>query len=79
MSNGQATDFQQHFQPAQFTDAEAAGALSAHGEIVSLAARRGTPDLFLVAFATRSGRIGPFALNRLVAEQLRRLLTQEGF
>jgi hypothetical protein len=75
----QETEFQQHFDTATFTDADSTQSFSAHGEMVSLVGRRGMPDLFVVAFATRRGRIGPYVLNRLVATQLRQLLQQEGF
>ena len=44
--------------------------LSGDGEIVSVFGRGGIPDLFVVAFATRKGRIGPIALNPLVAKIL---------
>lgn len=76
----QESEFQQHFQAAQFTDGDAAAAFRENGEAVSLGARRGVPDLFVLSFATRSGhRIGPFILNRIVATQLRTVLQQEGF
>ncbi len=79
MSGIQSTEFQEHFDIAKFTDVEAATAITNPGEIVSFFGRRGIPDLFVLAFATRQGRVGPLCLNRTTAEALRRVLTEQGF
>jgi len=79
MPKSHETDFHEYFEIANFTDDEAAESLSAGGEVVSMVVRHSTPELFVVAFATRQGRAGPFALNRMVATQLRELLQQHGF
>ena len=77
MTGVQETVFQQYF--PRFTDEDAAKSLCVHGEIVSMMGRKGVPDLFVVQFASRTGRHGPFVLNRLTAATLRQILQQEGF
>lgn len=49
----QETEFQEHFDAAKFTDANATQSLAQFGEAVSLMGRRGTPDLFVFAIANR--------------------------
>jgi hypothetical protein len=61
MPGARETEFETHL--PSFTDEEAAKALAATGEVVSLNARSGTPDLFVVCFATRRTQLGPLALN----------------
>jgi len=73
------SEIQRFFPTANFTDAEAAQHVSGDGEIVSLMARRRGPDQFVVAFATRQGRIGPYTLDRSAATLLRELLQRHGF
>ena len=66
----------------QFTDQQATSYYGQHGEMVSVYARPGTPDLFLVAFASeKDGKqiAGPFALNPNVARTLCALLMQHGY
>jgi len=58
---------------------EAMAAHRAHGEIVSVAARRAIPYGVTVKFAAATGvTFGPLLLNPLVVQQLALLLHQEG-
>lgn len=79
MNGIQRTAFSDRFESTKFTDEDAVLSLRQHGEVVSTRGRKGTPDLFVVSFATEQGRLGPFVLNRLTAETLRSILAQEGF
>lgn len=71
------TWFQEKF--PQFTENQAATFFRQHGEIVSVNARPGAPDLFLVAFASEGQQYGPMALNPIVARALCGLLIQHGY
>jgi len=73
------TDFQENFENATFDDKEAITAFTKPGEIVSLMARKGNPDFFVVKFTSKKQAVGPLILNRYAAEMLWSLLQQEGF
>jgi hypothetical protein len=73
MPGARENEFETHL--PSFTDEEAAKALAATGEVVSLNARSGTPDLFVVCFATRRTQLGPLALNPQPARALLHLLS----
>jgi hypothetical protein len=73
MPGTRETEFQTYL--PSFTDEEAAKALSATGEVVSLDGRSSTPDLFIVCFATRRTQLGPLALNPQSARALLPLLS----
>ena len=60
-------------------DAAVANAVSADGLAVSMVARRGVPDVFVVQFASEKGAFRPIVMNRKTAEMLRLVLQQEGF
>jgi hypothetical protein len=64
------TDFQENFEKTTFDDKEAIGAFTSPGEIVSLRARKGNPDLFIVKIASKKQTVGPLLWS---------LLQQEGF
>ncbi|HYL32343.1 MAG TPA: hypothetical protein VEU53_04265 [Stellaceae bacterium] len=67
------TLFQEHF-PA-FTEEQSADAFRRYGEVVSFCGRPGLPDLFVAAFATEKEKLGPLALNPVVAFALYRELS----
>ena len=79
MSGVQKTNFTQRLPATDFSDTDAAQSYAAYGEVVSLRGKRGTPNVFIVKFATMTGEIGPFLLNRTSAEALKSYLQQEGF
>jgi hypothetical protein len=80
MSGAQKAAFQERFQAASFTDADAAAAYATYdGEMVSLEGRRGMPDLFVVKFVSMKKQAPLLILNRTVATALKHLLDQEGF
>jgi hypothetical protein len=68
------TEFHQHF--PTFTEVEAIETFRTTGEIVSMAGRAGVPNLYVVMFASRTKKYGPFALNPLVARVLHDELAQ---
>lgn len=69
------TDFQRYL--PKFTDDQALRSFSYHsGEVLSFSARPMAPDLFAVAFATRTEIFGPIALNPVVARGLLEELEQ---
>lgn len=73
MPGSRETDFQQ-FLPT-FSEDQAVRFYSYHGgEIVSCSGRPVAPDLYAVAFATRTETFGPVALNPTVARFLLREL-----
>lgn len=47
--------------------------------VVSFAGRKGLPDVFVAAFATPTTVYVPVVMTRTVAQQLRKILEQEGF
>jgi hypothetical protein len=69
--------FKKHF--PTLDDAEVATAVSLDGLAVSVVARRGVPDVFVVRFASEKGALRPIVMNRKTAEMLRLVLQQEGF
>jgi hypothetical protein len=69
--------FERHF--PTLDDAEVANAASVDGLTVSMVARKGVPDIFVVKFATEKGAFRPIVMNRKTAEMLRQILQQEGF
>ena len=69
--------YQQHF--PTFTDAEIAASVQSPGPVVSLSGRAGVPNVFVLALATQTGRIGPLTLTHTAAVQLRALLQGLGF
>jgi hypothetical protein len=70
--------FQRHF--PTFTDAEVAASAQSPGPVVSIAGRVGVPNVFVLALATQSGRLGsPLVLTRTAAIELRTLLQRVGF
>lgn len=69
--------FEKHF--PTLADAEVANAASADGLAVSMVARHGVPDVFVVKFASEKGAFRPIVMNRKTAEMLRVILQQEGF
>jgi hypothetical protein len=69
--------FEKHF--SKLDDAVVANAASADGLAVSMVARRGVPDVFVVQFASEKGAFRPIVMNRKTAETLRQILQQEGF
>ncbi|MGO8914856.1 MAG: hypothetical protein ACLQJR_02990 [Stellaceae bacterium] len=63
------TDFQKYL--PTFTEDQAVRSYSYHGgEVLSFSVRPVAPDLFAVAFATRTEVFGPVSLNPLVARGL---------
>jgi hypothetical protein len=73
----QSALFQKHF--PKLDDAEVANAASVDGLAVSMVARKGVPDVFVVKFASEKGAFRPIVMNRVTAEMLRQILQQEGF
>lgn len=63
----------------QILDAEDVNAAMSDGEVVSLTARRGLTDVFVVKFATDARVFRSIVLNRYSAEQLHQLLAKSGF
>jgi hypothetical protein len=46
------------------------------GEVLSVWGRKGTPDYYVVSFATSTEQFGPISLNPVTAAALRKLLDQ---
>jgi hypothetical protein len=75
----QANQFREFFARVDFSDEAAVAAFQQKGEMVTMKGARRTPDHFVVSFASETGIVGPFCLNRATAERLHQLLGQEGF
>ena len=75
----QANQFRECFGRADFSDDAAVAAFQQRGEMVTMKGARRSPDHFVVSFASETGVVGPFCLNRTTAEKLHQLLGQEGF
>jgi hypothetical protein len=64
----------------KFTDTDAAVLFHEHGEIVSVAGRKGPLDFFLVKFVSKNGLFaGPLTLNPVVARALCAQLLAAGY
>jgi hypothetical protein len=80
MSEAEARQFERYLRKPY--DDEIATSVKAHGLKVSMwGAKRISPvgDVFVLALFGLDGTVGPFALNRTTATQLRKLLEQEGY
>lgn len=69
--------FYKHFPP--LNDAEISEAAKEDSIVVSMRGAKRVPDVFVVAFATKSTHYRPMVLTRTTAIYLRRILEQEGF
>jgi hypothetical protein len=64
----------------QINPVEALELIGEHGEIVSMGGREAALGLFLVVFVSeKDTKVGPLALNPVVARELCKLLVDHGF